>query len=200
MSGRLSSARSSIPMIRLGTARAAVALFEARKTRIEPSGTPPLIRDIAGGITQRRLPRAQVTGSPLGGFQLSGSSGGFTDGLVIKCKTMPLYRIYRMKDLPRQQFRWAPHVSGCAAVKPRDFEQAGEVEALHEYDAWRALRDSGEPLEVGDLLELDNGQLRICKYVGFEPASWVLPQPKAEHAPMELPPESTPGGQPSLAS
>jgi hypothetical protein len=31
---------------------------------------------------------------------------------------------------------------------------------------------------VGDLLETEDGQLRICKYVGFEPAQWVLPEPK----------------------
>ena len=31
---------------------------------------------------------------------------------------------------------------------------------------------------MGDLLESADGQLRICKYVGFEPAHWVLPEPK----------------------
>ncbi len=113
---------------------------------------------------------------------------------------MPLYRIYRMKDSPRQQFRWAPHVAGCAAVKPRDFEQTGDVDALNEYDAWKVLRESGEPLQVGDLLENESAQLRICKYVGFEPATWVLPQPKAEPAPIEIPPEPAPaGGQPAAA-
>ncbi len=91
---------------------------------------------------------------------------------------MPLFRIYRMKDAPRQQFRWAPHVSGCASVKPKDYEQRGEVEALHEYEAWQQMRASGEALEVGDLLESEGGQLRICKYVGFEPAQWILPEPK----------------------
>ena len=81
-----------------------------------------------------------------------------------------------MKDSPRQQFRWAPHVSGPANAKPIDFEASGEVEALHEYDAWRILRDAGTPLAVGDLLESADGQLRICKYVGFEPAQWILPE------------------------
>jgi hypothetical protein len=95
---------------------------------------------------------------------------------------MPLYRIYRMKDSPRQQFRWAPHVSGCAAVKPKDFEESGQIEATHEYDAWRLLRESGKPMGVGDLLESEEGHLRICKYVGFEPAQWVLPEPKAQPA------------------
>ena len=83
-----------------------------------------------------------------------------------------------MKDSPRQQFRWAPHVSGPASAKPKDFDPAGEVEALNEYDAWRILRDAATPLAVGDLLESADGQLRICKYVGFEPAQWVLPEPK----------------------
>lgn len=101
-----------------------------------------------------------------------------------------------MKDAPRQQFRWAPHVSGCASVKPKDYEQRGEVEAPHEYDAWKLLRDSGEALEVGDLLETAGGQLRICKYVGFEPAQWVAPEPKpAPETTPEITPEPEPAGQ-----
>jgi hypothetical protein len=93
---------------------------------------------------------------------------------------MPLFRIHRMKDSQRQQFRWAPHVSGCASLKPKDYEQRGELEALHEYDAWRAMRETDEPLLVGDLLESESGELRICKYVGFEPAQWVVAEPKPQ--------------------
>src|SRR5437763_16075236 len=89
--------------------------------------------------------------------------------LRLQCRSMPLYRIFRMKDSPRQQFRWAPHVSGSATAKPKDYEEHGHVDALHEYDAWRVLRERGDPLEVGDLLEAEDGQLRICKYVGVEP-------------------------------
>jgi hypothetical protein len=96
---------------------------------------------------------------------------------------MPLYRVFRMKDVPRQQFRWAPHVSGPASAKARDFEPRGQVEALHEYDAWRILREEGAPLEVGDVLETEDGQLRICKYVGFEPAQWVIPEIKVHPVP-----------------
>jgi hypothetical protein len=40
------------------------------------------------------------------------------------------------------------------------------------------MREAGTPLSVGDLLEFGDGQLRICKYVGFEPAQWILPEPK----------------------
>ncbi len=36
---------------------------------------------------------------------------------------------------------------------------------------------------MGDLLETEDGQLRICKYVGFEPAQWVLPEPKHQPEP-----------------
>jgi hypothetical protein len=110
---------------------------------------------------------------------------------------MPLFRIYRMKDAPRQQFRWAPHVSGSASLKPKDYDQRGEIEALHEYDAWRLLRESGEALEVGDLLESESAQLRICKYVGFEPAQWILPEPKAQsEAPV---PEPEAANQPTAS-
>lgn len=94
-----------------------------------------------------------------------------------------------MKDSPRQQFRWAPHVSGSANTKPKDYEEHGQVEALHEYDAWRILREQGDPLQVGDLLEGEDGQLRICKYVGFEPAHWILPEPKQHGEPLAAPAE-----------
>src|SRR5258708_1946371 len=76
--------------------------------------------------------------------------------LRLQCRAMPLFRVFRMKDSPRQQFRWAPHVSGAAIAKPKDFEPAGEIDALHEYDAWRMLRDAGTPLLVGDLLETES--------------------------------------------
>jgi len=92
---------------------------------------------------------------------------------------MAKYRIYRMKDTPRQQFRWAPHVSGAAGVKARDYEPAGEIEAASEYAAWSMLRVSEHPLGVGDLLEGEDGALRICKYVGFESANWIVPEAKA---------------------
>lgn len=90
---------------------------------------------------------------------------------------MPLYRVHHMKPTPRQQFRWAPHVCGSAAVKPKDYEPGAQIEAANEYEAWSMLRESDPPLAVGDLLETGEGQLRICKYVGFEPAQWVLPEP-----------------------
>lgn len=104
---------------------------------------------------------------------------------------MPTFRIYRMKDAPRQQFRWAPHVGGAAAVKAKDYEPGGEVQAESDYDAWIRLRASERPLDVGDLLEMESGALRICKYVGFEAASWIVPEPKAPQA-SEQPAQTVP--------
>lgn len=99
---------------------------------------------------------------------------------------MQVFRIFRMKDTPRQQFRWAPHTSGVTMLKPRDFEPAGEVEASTAYAAWHSLRSSDMALQVGDLLESAGGELRIYKYVGFEEAKWVLPEVKSglEAAPL----------------
>jgi hypothetical protein len=95
-----------------------------------------------------------------------------------------------MKDAARQQFRWAPHVSGAANIKPKDFEPSIEVEAENEYAAWALLRESDSALAVGDVLEnAENagGQLRICKYVGFEDARWFIPAPVTTPVPDPVP-------------
>ena len=113
---------------------------------------------------------------------------------------MPRFRIHRMKDNPRQQFRWAPHVSGAANVKPKDYEPADEVEADNEYAAWAVLRASDTPLAVGDLLELPEGRLRICKYVGFEEARWFIPETVVPETIIpETPHEMTPPPEPAAA-
>ena len=93
---------------------------------------------------------------------------------------MPAYRIHRLKDHLRHQFRYGPHVSGMAGVKPRDYDPGPSIEAPTPYSAYFALRGSETPLEVGDLLEAENGALCIFKFVGFEEARWVLPEAKPE--------------------
>jgi hypothetical protein len=101
---------------------------------------------------------------------------------------MPAYRIHRLKDHVRQHFRYAPHVSGAASVKPRDYEPSETVvEAASPYAAFFSLRDTEQPLDVGDLLETEDGTLRIFKFVGFEEARWVLPEqaPPAQNEPAE---------------
>ena len=99
---------------------------------------------------------------------------------------MAAYRIYRMKDPASQQFRWAPHVSGSTQIKRKDYDEDASIEAGNEYAAWQALRDTSAPLRVGDLLEGPAGELRICKYVGFDAAQWILPEVKTglESAPV----------------
>ncbi len=85
---------------------------------------------------------------------------------------MPVFRIYRAKQTQQEQFRWAPHTTGATQVRRKDYEEGGQVEAPSVYAAWAQLQESQTPLRVGDVLGLEDGQLRICKYVGFEEASW----------------------------
>lgn len=105
-----------------------------------------------------------------------------------------------MKDAPRQQFRSAAHVSGAASVKPKDYEAAEQIGAESEYAAWALMRNTGQPLNVGDLLEsiVESGQgpLRICKYVGFEEARWFVPEP----AQPSLPSVPLAGPEPPVAT
>jgi hypothetical protein len=97
---------------------------------------------------------------------------------------MPRYRIHRLEERPSENFRWAPHTGGLAIVKSKDYEVNGEVEGSSPYAVWKALLAEGRPLRPGDLLErsdLDqaSGQLYIAKYIGFEPASWYVPEPRS---------------------
>jgi hypothetical protein len=100
---------------------------------------------------------------------------------------MPAYQIHRLKETQRQQFRWAPHTPGVTIVKLKDYESGPLMEAASPYALWLALRQSGNALAVGDLVEVaadPNGQaagLRILKYIGFEEARWYVPEP-AMHA------------------
>lgn len=97
---------------------------------------------------------------------------------AIMFRSMATYRIHRLKAHLRQAFRYAPHVSGAAMVKPRDYEVREDpeaVEAASPYAAFFAMRESASPLELGDLLDRD-GALVILKFVGFEEARWVIPE------------------------
>ena len=101
---------------------------------------------------------------------------------------MPSYRIHRLKDHLQQQFRYAPHTSGKAVVKPRDYEPGDVVDAASPYAAFFALKDSDRPLQLGDLLEYPEATLKIFKFVGFEEAEWLIPEVKpADQAASETP-------------
>ena len=95
---------------------------------------------------------------------------------------MPSFRIHRLKEHLRQGFRFAPHLSGTALVKPRDYESPDDamVDAASPYAAFFALRAAPEPIQVGDLLECEDGSLKIFKFVGIEEAQWVVPEVKPE--------------------
>ena len=101
---------------------------------------------------------------------------------------MPSFRIHRLKDHLRQNFRFAPHLSGTASVKPRDYETTEDsvVEAASPYAAFFALRNAPEPIQIGDILESEDGSLRIFKFVGIEEAQWVVPENKPEEAIREV--------------
>jgi hypothetical protein len=101
---------------------------------------------------------------------------------------MARYRIHRIRETPKEQFRWAAHTGGLAIVKPRDYDSGGEVEAVTPYAAWKDLAARNEPLHPGDVLEAIHedgspGELRIAKYIGFEPAQWHVPELKTAPLP-----------------
>ncbi|MBC8164256.1 MAG: hypothetical protein H7Y20_00115 [Bryobacteraceae bacterium] len=105
---------------------------------------------------------------------------------------MFVYHIHRLKESARLQFRWAPHTIGLAAVRPKDYELVGSVDAASPYAAWLALKDTAETLQLGDVLEAESGELRIYKYVGFEQAQWQLPEVKtADEGHLPLPPPAS---------
>jgi hypothetical protein len=91
---------------------------------------------------------------------------------------MAVYRIHRLRESVRQQFRWAPHTAGITTVRPKDYEGTTTVEATTCYAAWTALRGTEEALQPGDVLEAETGELRILKYIGFEEAQWHVPETK----------------------
>jgi hypothetical protein len=95
---------------------------------------------------------------------------------------MPQFKIHRQREAARANFRFAPHTSGPAVVKQKDYELSGEMEAASAYALFNALRGSEEALEVGDVVELPDGALKIYKYVGLEDASWWVPVAKPEFA------------------
>ena len=102
---------------------------------------------------------------------------------------MPAYQIYRLKEIPRQHFRWTPHTPGVAVVKLKDYEPGPVIQAATPYALWLDLRGSDKAIAVGDLIEVvgdvseQRGQLRIFKYIGFEEAQWYVPEPAPRATP-----------------
>ena len=95
---------------------------------------------------------------------------------------MPSFRIHRLKDHLRQQFKFAPDMSGAATLKAKDYAPGDTIAATSPYAAFFQMKETGTPLEVGDLLEAEDGSLRVFKYVGFEEAQWFAVEDKREAA------------------
>jgi hypothetical protein len=98
---------------------------------------------------------------------------------------MACYRIHRIRETMKEQFRWQAHTGGAAVVKPKDYEVDSDVDAATPYALWSKMKAHGKDLCPGDVLETvkEDGtpeELQIFKYIGFEPAKWWIPEPKAE--------------------
>lgn len=104
---------------------------------------------------------------------------------------MPSYRVFRLKENLRAHFRQLPHLSGTAPLKLRDYVEGVELTASNRYAAWMDLKGTNDPLQVGDALVEDGAAVFIMKFVGLEPAEWVVPEVKPVEggavAPAEVP-------------
>jgi hypothetical protein len=99
-----------------------------------------------------------------------------------------------MKQTASESFRWSAHTGGTATVKEKDYEAGAEIEAPGCYAAWKALAGAGDPLAPGDLLEDPSGKLLILKYIGFEPAIWLVPETKISVQPSAIAEQSLASG------
>src|SRR5947209_727284 len=109
---------------------------------------------------------------------------------------MPEYRVFRLKENLRQQFRAAPHLSGVTTVKPKDYEESVTVDADTPYAAWHSMRGTGRELAVGDVLSNGATELLILKYIGFEEARWFVPELRPSSPP--VPPDAVQSEQRSV--
>ena len=91
---------------------------------------------------------------------------------------MPSYRVFRLKENLRAHFRQLPHLSGVAQLKPKDYVEGAELTAPHRYAAWHELKNTNDPLAVGDVIVEDGASVYVVKFVGVEPAEWVVPEVK----------------------
>jgi len=99
------------------------------------------------------------------------------------------YRLHQLKDGLRAQFRNATPKPGPLELHRRDYTPGQEIEAASPYAAWKWSRDESgaEPIQVGDVLEAESGELLLCRYAGFEEARWRAPAPAPAEAVVEAP-------------
>ena len=101
---------------------------------------------------------------------------------------MPSYKVFRLKENLRPHFRQLPHLSGTAQLKVRDYVEGIEVTSGNRYAAWMEMKNTNDPLQVGDALVEDGASVYVVKFVGLEPAEWIVPEVK----PVETAVEPTP--------
>src|SRR2546425_12537294 len=115
---------------------------------------------------------------------------------------MPIYRVHYLKDPPAiERFRAHGPPEGVTSLKPKDYVQVTEIEAPHEYAVWKQLQGEGaqerklRPMGVGDVLEVEARQPRVCRFAGFDDAVWFTFEPKqkpgADGASATLAPEAS---------
>ena len=95
---------------------------------------------------------------------------------------MPLYKVFRLKSNLRTHFRQLPHLGGTAQLKLKDYVEGVEVTASNRYAAWMEMKKTGDPLQVGDALVENGGNVFVVKFVGLEPAEWIVPEIKPVEA------------------
>jgi len=95
---------------------------------------------------------------------------------------MPSYRVFRLKENLRAHFRQLPHLSGVAQLKLRDYVEGVEITASNRYAAWQELKGTNDPLQIGDVMVEDGTDLFVMKFVGLEPAEWIVPEVKSLEA------------------
>ena len=100
---------------------------------------------------------------------------------------MPVYRVLYLKDpatVERFRSQGPPIPQGGTSLKPKDYTPVAEIEAPNEYAVWRLLQAESaternlRPMGVGDVLEAPPGSPRVCRFVGFDDATWFTFEPK----------------------
>ena len=94
---------------------------------------------------------------------------------------MALYRIFYLRESEIARFRdAAPKEERPCRLKPRRYEESGEIEAESPYEAWQRLqgeeaeRRGLRPMGVGDALQIGPETLVVCNFWGFDQAEWQL--------------------------
>lgn len=105
---------------------------------------------------------------------------------------MPRYRILLLDENRVAYFRERAPKAGALTLKPQHYEESGEIEADHPYDAWKRLQAEEpesatlpRPLGVGDVLVDPEDHVMLLNYWGFDPAAWFEPEPQVQ-APPEM--------------